>query len=70
MVCGTRLKFQGKNGVVVYANVIDRGPYNYNRTFDLTRVRVKKMGYRDSYDFGVRTVYWDYANSYSAATAR
>jgi rare lipoprotein A (peptidoglycan hydrolase) len=60
MACGTRLKFQGKNGVIVYASVIDRGPYNYDRTFDLTQATVQKMGYADSYAFGVRTVYWDY----------
>jgi hypothetical protein len=60
MACGTRLKFQGKNGVIVAATVIDRGPYVDGRTFDLTQATVQKMGYADSYAFGVRTVYWDY----------
>ena len=60
MRCGTRLKFRGKKGVV-YARVIDRGPYIRGRAFDLTQATVQKMGYRNSYDFGVRTVSWDYA---------
>jgi hypothetical protein len=60
MACGTRLKFQGKNGVIVAATVIDRGPYSGDRTFDLTEATVKQMGYSSAYDFGVRTVYWDY----------
>jgi rare lipoprotein A (peptidoglycan hydrolase) len=62
MACGTRLKFRGKDGVIVYARVIDRGPYVDGRTFDLTQATVQRMGYADSYAFGVRTVYWDYAN--------
>jgi rare lipoprotein A (peptidoglycan hydrolase) len=61
MACGTRLKFQGKNGVIVHARIIDRGPYVYGRTFDLTQAMVRKMGYAHSYAFGVRTVAWDYA---------
>jgi peptidoglycan hydrolase-like protein with peptidoglycan-binding domain len=60
MACGTRLKFQGKNGVVVAATVIDRGPYVGDREFDLTEATVKQMGYASTSDFGVRTVYWNY----------
>lgn len=60
MACGTLLKFQGKNGVIVTARVIDRGPYVSGRTFDLTQKLVQNMGYLSSADFGVRTVYWDY----------
>ncbi len=60
MACGTRLKFQGKNGVIVSATVIDRGPYVGDREFDLTEATVKQMGYASTSDFGVRTVYWDY----------
>jgi peptidoglycan hydrolase-like protein with peptidoglycan-binding domain len=60
MACGTRLKFQGKNGVVVAATVIDRGPYVSDREFDLTEATVKQMGYASASDFGVRTVYWNY----------
>jgi hypothetical protein len=60
MACGTRLKFLGKNGVIVAATVIDRGPYNYSREFDLTQATVQKMGYASSTDFGVRTISWDY----------
>jgi rare lipoprotein A (peptidoglycan hydrolase) len=60
MACGTRLKFLGKNGVVVAATVIDRGPYSGDRVFDLTQATVQKMGYSSSADFGVRNVSWDY----------
>ncbi|HEU4328383.1 MAG TPA: peptidoglycan-binding protein [Roseiflexaceae bacterium] len=60
MACGTRLKFQGKSGQVVSVTVIDRGPYVDDREFDLTEATVKQMGYTSVYDFGVRTVYWDY----------
>jgi peptidoglycan hydrolase-like protein with peptidoglycan-binding domain len=60
MACGTRLKFQGKNGVVVAATVIDRGPYVGDREFDLTEATVKQMGYASTSDFGVRTVNWNY----------
>lgn len=60
MACGTRLKFLGRNGVVVAATVIDRGPYAPDRTFDLTQATVQKMGYADAYAFGVRSVSWDY----------
>lgn len=62
MACGTRLRFQGRSGQVVYANVIDRGPYVSGREFDLTEATVKQMGYSGTSDFGVRTVYWNYAN--------
>lgn len=58
--CGTRLKFLGKSGQVVAATVIDRGPYSGSRVFDITEATVKRMGYRDAYDFGVRNVSWDY----------
>ncbi|HEX6291955.1 MAG TPA: peptidoglycan-binding protein [Herpetosiphonaceae bacterium] len=60
MACGTRLKFQGRSGQIVYANVIDRGPYVSDREFDLTEATVKQMGYASASDFGVRTVYWNY----------
>ena len=62
MACGTRLKFKGRNGVIVTARVIDRGPYVSGRTFDLTQKLVQNMGYADSYAFGVREVTWDYNN--------
>lgn len=61
MPCGTRLMFQGRSGQIVYANVIDRGPYVSGRTFDLTEATVKQMGYASTTDFGVRTVNWNYA---------
>ncbi|HEX6292818.1 MAG TPA: DNRLRE domain-containing protein [Herpetosiphonaceae bacterium] len=70
MRCGTLLKFKGKNGVIVKARVIDRGPYAHGRTFDLTEATVRKMGYASAAAFGVRTVYWNYASSSgSSATA-
>lgn len=62
LACGTRLKFQGRSGQIVYANVIDRGPYVSGREFDLTEATVKQMGYTSTSNFGVRTVYWNYAN--------
>ena len=59
--CGTRLKFVGRSGQVVFANVIDRGPFVGGRTFDLTEGLVRRMGYASAIAFGVRSVRWDYA---------
>ncbi len=38
--------------------MIDRGPFVGGRSFDLTNGLVRKLGYRDCYAFGVRTVTW------------
>jgi rare lipoprotein A (peptidoglycan hydrolase) len=62
MPCGTRLRFRSRSGQVIYANVIDRGPFASGRTFDLTEATVKRMGYTSARDFGVRAVSWNYAN--------
>jgi rare lipoprotein A len=59
--CGTRLKFVGRNGQVVRANVIDRGPFVAGRTFDLTEGLVRRMAYASARAFGVRSVRWDFA---------
>lgn len=44
--CGTRLRFRHR-GRYVNARVIDRGPYNYSREFDLTEDLKIKLGCRD-----------------------
>ncbi|HEY0605183.1 MAG TPA: peptidoglycan DD-metalloendopeptidase family protein, partial [Herpetosiphonaceae bacterium] len=67
MPCGTRLQFKGKNGVIVTAKVVDRGPYVGDREFDLTEATVRKMGYASARAFGVRTVSWRRVSSGSAS---
>lgn len=44
--CGTKLRLK-KRGHVVRVRVIDRGPYNYSRTFDLTRPVKNALGCGD-----------------------
>jgi rare lipoprotein A (peptidoglycan hydrolase) len=54
--CGTRLQFRAQSGRWIPARVIDRGPYVYGRSFDLSYALVRALGYPSCRMFGVRTV--------------
>lgn len=54
--CNTVLQFRSRHGRWVTAAVIDRGPAHRGRTFDLTYALVRKLGYRDCREWGVRSV--------------
>ena len=45
-----------KTGKSTTAPVIDRGPYQGNRQYDLTTQTTKDLGYKDYKQFGVRTL--------------
>jgi rare lipoprotein A len=58
---GTVLQLSVPGRLTVRARVIDRGPYGYGRTFDLTEATIKRMGFSSARMFGVRSVAWSYA---------
>ncbi len=55
--CGTRI-YLSYRGVHVLTQVIDRGPYEPGRAFDLTEALASELGLR-----GVQTIHWSYARS-------
>jgi rare lipoprotein A (peptidoglycan hydrolase) len=58
---GTLLELSVPGRPTVRARVIDRGPYGYGRTLDLTEATIKRMGFSSTRMFGVRLVAWNYA---------
>lgn len=48
-----KLKCNGKN---INIKIIDRGPYTRSGSLDLTEATVKKLGYVNCADFGIRSV--------------
>ena len=55
--CGARI-FVRYNGMTVLTQVVDRGPYEQGRQFDLTDALARRLGLR-----GVQTVEWSYARA-------
>ncbi len=55
--CGARI-FVTYNGTTVLTQVVDRGPYETGRQFDLTDALARRLGLR-----GVKTIEWSYARA-------
>jgi rare lipoprotein A len=55
--CGARI-FVGYHGTSVLTQVVDRGPYEAGRQFDLTDALARRLGLR-----GVQTIEWSYARA-------
>ncbi len=55
--CGARI-FVTYNGTTVLTQVVDRGPYEQGRQFDLTDALARRLGLR-----GVQTIEWSYARA-------
>jgi len=55
--CGARV-FITFHGMRVLTQVVDRGPYEQGRQFDLTDALARRLGLR-----GVQTVHWSYARA-------
>lgn len=53
--CGARV-FITYKGTTVLAQVVDRGPFETGRQFDLTDALARRLGLR-----GVKTIHWAYA---------
>jgi rare lipoprotein A (peptidoglycan hydrolase) len=53
--CGARV-FITYKGTTVLAQVVDRGPYETGRQFDLTDALARRLGLR-----GVQQIHWSYA---------
>ena len=57
MPCGARV-FITYNGATVLTQVVDRGPYEPGRQFDLTDALARRLGLR-----GVQQIQWGYARA-------
>jgi rare lipoprotein A (peptidoglycan hydrolase) len=55
--CGARV-FIDYHGLHVLTQVVDRGPYQPGRQFDLTDALARRIGLR-----GVQTIHWSYAQT-------
>lgn len=55
--CGARV-FIDYNGLHVLTQVVDRGPYEPNRQFDVTDALARRLGLE-----GVKQVHWSYAQA-------
>jgi rare lipoprotein A len=55
--CGARI-FITLHGTTVLTQVVDRGPYETGRQFDLTDALARRLGLR-----GVQQIHWSYARS-------
>ena len=55
--CGARI-FVTYKGTTVLTQVVDRGPYEAGRQFDLTDALARRLGLR-----GVQTIEWSYARA-------
>jgi rare lipoprotein A (peptidoglycan hydrolase) len=55
--CGARI-FVSYNGTTVLTQVVDRGPYEGGRQFDLTDALARRLGLS-----GVQTIEWSYARA-------
>ena len=55
--CGARV-FITYKGTTVLAQVVDRGPYETGRQFDLTDALARRLGLR-----GVKQIHWSYARA-------